>query len=140
MGFDAYPMHELAAHPDAAQLFGLVDAGRCFETAGYLPTPRSRKNERLRLTLPELAPVADRLAKLADPVNHPVWTSLETRTEAAYVRQALAGDWPAIPDPAPGELALVRRPNLDVYAGLPGLTGPYIRVYIRIYGGTDVTA
>ena len=99
----------------------LVDAGTCFETAGYLPTPRSRKNERLRLTLPELTPVATRLAKLADPVNECLWTTLETRTEAAYVRQAMAGDWPAIPDPAPGELALVCRPNLDVYSGLAGL-------------------
>ena len=24
-GFDAYPMHELAAHPDAARLFGLFN-------------------------------------------------------------------------------------------------------------------
>jgi hypothetical protein len=62
-----------------------------------------------------------RLAKLAAPVNECLWTSLETRTEAAYVRQALAGDWPAIPDPAPGELALVCRPDLDVYSGLAGL-------------------
>jgi hypothetical protein len=99
----------------------LVDAGKCFETAGYLPTPRSRRNERLRPTLPELAPVAARLAELADPVNVGQWTSLETRTEAAYVRQALAGDWPAIPDPAPGELALICRPDLDVYSGLAGL-------------------
>jgi hypothetical protein len=99
----------------------LVDVGKCFETAGYLPTPRSRRNERMRLTLRELAPVAARLAELADPVNRCLWTSLETRTEAAYVRQALAGDWPAIPDPAPGELALVCRPNFDVYSGLAGL-------------------
>ena len=35
--------------------------------------------------------------------------------------RALAGDWPDIPDPAPGELALVCRPNLDVYSGLAGL-------------------
>jgi hypothetical protein len=35
--------------------------------------------------------------------------------------RALAGDWPATPDPAPGELALVCRPNLDVYSGLAGL-------------------
>src|SRR6516164_2693549 len=26
LGFDAYPMHELAAHPDAARLFGLFNA------------------------------------------------------------------------------------------------------------------
>src|SRR5205814_3406601 len=99
----------------------LADAGTCFETWSYLPTPRSRRNERLRLALPELAPVAARLAELADPVNRCLWTSLEARTEAAYVRQALAGDWPDIPDAAPGELALVCRPNLDVYSGLAGL-------------------
>ena len=99
----------------------LVDAGKCFETASYLPTPRSRRNERLRLTLPELAPVASRFAELAAPANRCLWTSLEDRTEAAYVRQALSGDWPAAPDPAPGELPLICRPNLDVYSGLAGL-------------------
>jgi hypothetical protein len=99
----------------------LADARACFETASYLPTPRSRHNERLRLALPALAPIAARLAELANPVNTCQWTGLEARTEAAYVRQALAGDWPAIPDPAPGELALVCRPNLDVYSGLAGL-------------------
>src|SRR5262249_41334089 len=82
-----------------ATMGSLVDAGKCFETASYLPTPRSRRNERLRVTLPELAPVAARLAELADPVNQCLWASLESRTEAAYVRQALAGDWPATPDP-----------------------------------------
>ena len=99
----------------------VADARACFETASYLPTPRSRRNERLRLALPELTPVAARLAALANPVNICQWTGLEARTESAYVRQALAGDWPPIPDPAPGELALVCRPNLDVYSGLAGL-------------------
>jgi hypothetical protein len=99
----------------------LADVGVCFETAGYLPTPRSRHNERLRLTLPELAPVAPRLGALANPVNTCQWSGLDGRTEAAYVRQALAGDWPAIADPAPGELALVCTPSLDVYSGLAGL-------------------
>jgi len=36
------------------------------------------------------------------------------------VRLALAGDWPAARDRAPGELALVCRPNLDVCSGQPG--------------------
>jgi hypothetical protein len=99
----------------------LADEGACFETASYLPTPRSRRSEPLRLTLPDLAPVTARLAELANPVNACQWAGLEARTEAAYVRRALAGDWPGIPDPAPGELALVCRPDLDVYSGLAGL-------------------
>jgi hypothetical protein len=111
--------------PQLDELIGtvgrLADEGACFETAGFLPTPRSRHNERLRLTLPDLAPVAGRLAELANPVNRPLWTDLETRTEGVHVRRALAGDWPSIPDPAPGELALVCRPNFDVYSGLAGL-------------------
>ena len=89
------------------------------ETANFLPTPRSRRNERLRPTLPDLLPAAARIAELTALPDR--WTSLETRTEAAYVRQALAGNWPARSDPAPGELALICRPNLDVYAGLAGL-------------------
>jgi hypothetical protein len=80
----------------------LVDAGKCFETASYLPTPRSRRNERLRVTLPELAPVAARLAELAAPVNQCLWAGLESRTEAAYVRQALAGTGPRPRTPRPG--------------------------------------
>jgi hypothetical protein len=97
----------------------LADAGKSFQTAGYLPTPRSRRNERLRPTLPQLRPAAARITRLTALPDR--WASLETRTEAAYVRQALAGDWPAIPDPAPGELAMVCRTGLDVYSGLAGL-------------------
>ena len=89
------------------------------ETASFLPTPRSRRNERLRPTLPDLLPVADRITDLMHLPDR--WASPETRTEAAYVRQALAGDWPAAPDRTPGELALICRPDLDVYSGLAGL-------------------
>jgi sulfatase maturation enzyme AslB (radical SAM superfamily) len=89
------------------------------ETASFLPTPRSRRNEPLRPTLADLLPAAARIAELT--VLPDRWASLETRTEAAWVRQALAGDWPGVPDRAPGELALVCRPNLDVYSGLAGL-------------------
>ncbi len=134
LAFDSYPMHEVAAHPDAARLSSLpqldeltatlrrlpIDAAMCFETAGFLPTPRSRRNERLRPTLPGLLPVASRIAELTAPANRPWWASLEAHTEAAYVRQALAGDWPAARGRTPGELALVCRPNLDVHAGLAG--------------------
>src|SRR5262249_23601218 len=89
------------------------------ETASFLPTPRSRHKERLRPTLADLRPAAARIAELTALPDQ--WASLETRTEAAWVRQALAGSRPDVPDPAPGELSLGCRPNLDVYSGLAGL-------------------
>jgi hypothetical protein len=97
----------------------LADAGKSFETAGYLPTPRSRRNERLRPTLPQLQPAAARITGLTALPDR--WTSLETRTEAAYVRTALAGEWPEPAARPADELALVCRPDLDVYSGLAGL-------------------
>jgi len=97
-----------------------INADLSVETAAFLPTPRSRRNEPLRPALPDLLPVAARIAKLTAPAGRPWWAGLEACTEAAYVRRALAGDWPAAPDCAPGELALVCRPNLDVCSGLAG--------------------
>jgi hypothetical protein len=102
-----------------ATVWALADAGKSFEIAGYLPSPRSRRNERFRPALPQLQPVSDRITALTASPDW--WADLENRTEAAYVQQALAGNWPDIPDPAPGELALICRPNLDVYSGLAGL-------------------
>jgi hypothetical protein len=98
-----------------------INAALCFETASFLPTPRSRRNEHLRPALPGLLPHATRIAELTAPVNRGWWGSLEAQTEAAYVRQALAGDWPAAPERPAGELALVCRPDLGVYSGLAGL-------------------
>jgi hypothetical protein len=96
-----------------------IDAGMCWETAQFLPTPRSRRNERLRPTLPELMPVAAQILELTAPIHCAVWANLEAHTESAYVRRAVAGAWPA-PTRRDGELALVCRPNLDVWAGLAG--------------------
>jgi hypothetical protein len=111
--------------PQLEELIGVVgrlaDEGACFETPGFLPTPRSRHLERRRLTLPDLAPWAARLGELANPVCRSLWADLETRTVAAWVRRALADDWPDSPARAPGELALVCRPSFDVYSGLAGL-------------------
>lgn len=98
-----------------------IDAEMSYETAGFLPTPRSRRNERLRPTLPDLAPVAGRVAELTAPFNRDRWANLEDHTEAAYVRRAMAGDWPAAPGRPGSEIALVCRPSLDVYSGLAGL-------------------
>jgi len=97
-----------------------INAQVWFGVAAFLPTPRSRRNESLRPTLADLLPVATRVAELTAPVSHAWWASLEANTEAAYVRQALAGDWPAARQRPPGELALVCRPSLDVYSGLAG--------------------
>jgi MoaA/NifB/PqqE/SkfB family radical SAM enzyme len=97
-----------------------VNAEVCFVTAGFLPTPRSRRNETLRPTLADLLPVATRIAELTAPAVRPWWASLEDNTEAAYVRRALSGDWPAPQGRPRGELALVCRPNLDVHSGLAG--------------------
>jgi hypothetical protein len=98
-----------------------VNAALCFTVASFLPTPRSRRNEQLRPALPDLLPHATRIAELTAPVNRRWWGSLEAQTEAAYVRQALAGDWPATPERRAGELALVCRPDLGVYSGVAGL-------------------
>ena len=98
-----------------------VNAALCFEIASFLPTPRSRRNEQLRPALPDLLPHATGIAGLTAPVNRRWWATLEAQTEAAYVRQALAGDWPAAPERPAGELALVCRPDLGVYSGLAGL-------------------
>jgi MoaA/NifB/PqqE/SkfB family radical SAM enzyme len=98
-----------------------VNAALCFMVASFLPTPRSRRNEQLRPALPDLLPHAIRIAELTAPVNRRWWGSLEAQTEAAYVRQALAGDWPATPERRAGELALVCRPDLGVYSGVAGL-------------------
>jgi hypothetical protein len=97
-----------------------IDADMCFETACFLPTPRSRRNECLRPTLVGLLPVATQIAELTAPATRAWWACLEDHTEAAYVRRALAGDWPTAPDHPAGELALVCRPNLDVCSGLAG--------------------
>jgi hypothetical protein len=63
--------------PRLDELIGVVgrlaDEGACFETPGFLPTPRSRHHERLRLTLPDLAPWATRLGELANPVGRSQW-------------------------------------------------------------------
>ena len=98
-----------------------INAALWFGTASFLPTPRSRRNEQLRPALPDLLPHATRIAEMTAPVNRRWWASLEAQTEAAYVRQALAGDWSAAPERPAGELALVCRPDLGVYSGLAGL-------------------
>jgi hypothetical protein len=98
-----------------------IDADVSWGVASFLPTARSRHNEGVRPTLPDLLPVADRIGELTTRGGRAWWADVAAHTEAAYVRRAVAGEWPAAPvDPTAGELALVCRPNLDVHAGLAG--------------------
>jgi hypothetical protein len=90
-----------------------------WEPATYYPTPRGRRNERLRPAPSQLRPVADRILRRS-PFHRHAWANLEAHTEAAWAARALAGDWPPEPD-ADGEvLALVCRPNLDLHTGTAG--------------------
>jgi hypothetical protein len=98
-----------------------IDADTWWGVAAFLPTARSRHNERVRPALPDLLPVAGRIGELTTPGHRAWWADLEAHTEAAHARRAAAGEWPARADPTEHELALVCRPNLDVHAGLAGL-------------------
>ena len=95
-----------------------------WEPATYYPTPRGRRNERLRPQLSELLALADRIRQLS-PLHGDAWANLEAYTEAAWVPRALADDWPpqlAEAEPRAGGqgLPLVCRPGLDVHTGVAG--------------------
>jgi hypothetical protein len=95
------------------------------EVAAFLPTARSRRYEAKRPTLDDLAPLVERIQALPGPFFHgEQWLPLADSTEAAHVRRALEGTWPAS-DPAREEdvgeeLSLICRPNLDLYWGVAG--------------------
>jgi hypothetical protein len=96
-----------------------------WEPATYYPTPRGRRNERLRPRPPELLPLADRIRQLS-PFHGDAWANLEARTEAAWVARALAGDGPAqlaeLEPRAGGQrLPLVCRPGLELHTGVAGV-------------------
>ena len=58
----------------------------------YYPTPRGRRDERLRPEPPELLPCADRIRQ-ASLFHRDAWANLEAYTEAAWAGRTLAGDW-----------------------------------------------
>jgi hypothetical protein len=93
--------------------------------ATYYPTPRGRRNERLRPQPSDLHPIAAWIRELSQ-FDHDVWANLEAHTEAAWVGRALAGAWPsqlAEVEPSHGDqgLPLVCRPDLELYTGTAGL-------------------
>jgi hypothetical protein len=95
-----------------------------WEPATYYPTPRGRRNERLRPRLSDLLPLTDRIHQ-ASPFHGAAWANLEAHTEAAWLARALAGDWPAqlaeVEPRAGGQgLPLVCRLGLEVHTGVAG--------------------
>jgi hypothetical protein len=111
--------------PDAelllSELLRLEVDGMAWEPAIYYPTPRGRRYERLRPEPSDLLPFADRIVQLSLFHRH-AWADLETLTEAAWVRRALA-DWPSDIRHADDVLELVCRPNLDLHIGTAGRYG-----------------
>jgi hypothetical protein len=99
--------------------------GMWWGPATYYPTPRGRRNERLRPRPSDLRPIAGWIRELS-LFDHEVWANLEAYTEAAWVARALAGDWPpqlAEVEPRAGGqvLPLVCRPGLELHTGTAGL-------------------
>jgi hypothetical protein len=95
-----------------------------WEPATFYPTPRGRRNERLRPRPSDLLPLAERIGQLS-PFHGDAWANLEAYTEAAWMARALAGDWPAqlaAMEPCAGgeALLLVCRPGLEVHTGVAG--------------------
>jgi hypothetical protein len=110
--------------PEAERLLGALQRlevdGMWCGPASYDPTPRARHNEPLRPTLSDLRPLATRIPQVS-LFDHDIWADLETHTEAAWVRRALAGDWPEQPPHNDQVLKLVCRTHLDVHSGDAGL-------------------
>jgi hypothetical protein len=95
-----------------------------WEPATYYPTPRGRRNERLRPRPSDLLPLADRVRQLSS-FHSEAWANLEAYTEAAWVARALAGDWPAQLAElelrhGDQRLPLVCRPSLELHTGVAG--------------------
>jgi hypothetical protein len=93
--------------------------GMWWGPATYYPTPRGRRNERLRPQPSDLRPIAAWVRELS-LFDHDVWANLEAHTEAAWVARALAGDWPTWTRHDGKVLELVCRPNLDLHTGVAG--------------------
>jgi hypothetical protein len=95
-----------------------------WEPATYYPTPRGRRNERLRPQPSDLLTLADRIRQHSRFHGH-AWANPYGYTEAAWVARALAGDWPsqlAELEPHAGDqgLPLVCRPGLELHTGTAG--------------------
>jgi hypothetical protein len=107
----------------AERLLGALERlqldGMAWLPATFYPTPRGRRNERLRPQLSDLLPLADRIRQ-ASSLGVEAWADLAGHTEAAWVGRALAGEWPTWARHDGEVLELVCRPNLDLHTGVAG--------------------
>jgi hypothetical protein len=94
----------------------------CWEPAAFYPQARSRHYEHLRVAPDHLRPFVGEIARRSGFYQEH-WANLDDCTEGAWVRRALADDWPHYPTDAPERVWLVCRPNLDVHFGRAGLHG-----------------
>jgi hypothetical protein len=88
--------------------------------ATYSPTARGRRYEALRPELDDLMPIAQRVLDESLLLREE-WSSLESHTEAAWVRRARDGSFPATGYWTSAYRQLVCRPNLDLHTGTTGL-------------------
>ena len=90
--------------------------------AGFTPTARGRRYEALRPDLADLLPIAQRVLDESCLLREQ-WGSLESHTEAAWVRRARDGSWPAADTGycTSAYRQLVCRPNLDLHTGTTGI-------------------
>jgi hypothetical protein len=90
--------------------------------ARYTPTPRGGRYEALRPELGDLLPIAQQVLD-ESLLCREQWSSLESHTEAAWVRRAQDGSWPAADTGycISAYHQLVCRPNLDLHTGTTGV-------------------
>jgi hypothetical protein len=88
--------------------------------AGYTPTARGRRYEALRPELGDLLPIARRVLD-ESLLGREQWSSLDSYTEAAWVRRAHDGNWPETGYWTSPRHQLVCRPDLDLHTGTTGI-------------------
>ena len=100
----------------------LIELGveeQSWQPADYYPHARARRNEKLRPNASKLLAIAADISRWSTFYREH-WSSLRLWTEGAWVRRAMADDWPiSKPDIDFGSL-LVLRPNLDLHFGRAG--------------------
>ena len=111
---------------DAARIAeALRDLGveeQSWQPADFYPHPRARRNEKLRPDLTDVRVIATAIGRWTTLYGER-WADVESWTEAAWVRRALSGKWPAFTTDIDFGLLLVLRPTFDLHFGRAGNYG-----------------